>query len=318
MVRFKFGNWRHGFVSLACTLVVLLVAVAAAAAGRIEWASKTLKPRSDGNSWNVDLKIFLARPPDVPTVQMKFEFLQKVYYERAMLDGDKLVTRNVPIEGKQPVFETVDVGFLDPATSKIESRTRFTFKLHRDHGLDCGEYRVTVRDGRNGQIVGTPITLILGGENEVIDRRSIVFTGEKKKEKKKEKTAEGAGGEGASDSDAAKKKDEPAAEKEAAPEPPANEMPPADEPADNPETIKKKPGGCGCRVPGGASDPDSRSAGGACARLSSPGKPGRRGSPTKPSDHPRFAKSISRAMPEASSACGVNRLTTATLSSVKS
>jgi MYXO-CTERM domain-containing protein len=255
MFRFKIGSWRYSFIGLACTLTLLMLAAVAAAAGRIDWASKTLKPRADGNSWNVDIKIFLPRAPDVPTIQMKFEFLQKVYYERAMVDGDKLLTRNVPIEGKQPVHETVDVGFLDPATSKIENRTRFTFKLHRDHGLDCGEYRVTVRDTRNGQIVGTPITLILGGENEIIDRRSIVFTGEKKKEKKKDKTQEAAaGGEGASDADAPKKKDEPA-KKEAEPAP-ANEVPPPDEPpADNPETIKQKPGGCGCHVPGNARSP---------------------------------------------------------------
>ncbi len=247
MVRFNISNWRRGFYSLACTLTVLLLATVAAAAGRIDWGPKTIKPRADGNSWNVDIKIFMGRAPDVPTVQMKFEFLQKVYYERAMVDGDKLVTRNVPIEGKQAVVETADVGFLDPQTSRIENRTRFTFKLHRDHGLDCGEYRVTVRDTRNGQMVGSPTTLILGGENEVIDRRSIVFTGEKKKEKKKEKTEEGATGDAKSEGAA----DEPKKKKEAAaePAPPANEVPPADEPTDA-ETIKKKPGGCGCRVPG--------------------------------------------------------------------
>jgi len=257
MFRFKSGIWRHGFLSLACTLMVLLVAAVASAGGRIEWGSKTLKPRSDGNSWNVDIKIFMPKPPDVPTIQLKFEFDQKVYYERAMMDGDKLVTRNVPMEGKQPVFETVDVGFLDPATSKIESRTRFTFKLHRDHGLDCGEYKVTVRDTRNGQIVGSPTTMILGGENEVIDRRSIVFTGEKKKPKKKEKTEEGGSADGASESaEASKKSSESAGEKEA---PPANEVPPADEPAaNNPATIKEKPGGCGCSVPG--STPSSSAA----------------------------------------------------------
>ena len=247
MVRFMFGSWRRN-LGLAWTLTVLLIAAVAAAAGRIDWGpNKTIKPRADGNSWNVDIKIFMPKAPDVPTVQMKFEFLQKVYYERAMMDGDKLVTRNVPIEGKQPVVETADVGFLDPQTSRIENRTRFTFKLHRDHGLDCGEYRVTVRDTRNGQIIGSPITLILGGENEVIDRRSIIFTGEKKKEKKKEKTDDAAASD--SSSDAPKKKDEPAAEAA----PPANEVPPPDEPADNPETIKKKPGGCGCRVPGSSS-----------------------------------------------------------------
>jgi len=254
MVRFKSGNWRHGFLSLACTLTVLLMAAMAAAAGRIDWGNnKTLKPRADGNSWNVDIKIFLPRAPDVPTIQLKFEFDQKLYYERAMVDGDKLVTRNVPQEGKQPVFETVDVGFLDPATSKIESRTRFTFKLHRDHGLECGEYKVTVRDTRNGQIVGAPATLILGGENEVIDRRSIVFSGEKKKDKKKDKAAEGGSGDSGESADAAKKSEKSAKSESAAAESepaPANEVPPADEPKDNPETIKTKPGGCGCSVPG--------------------------------------------------------------------
>lgn len=245
MFRFKIGSWHSRLMGIACALTLLMLAAVAAAAGRIEWGNKTIKPRADGNSWNVDIKIFMGKAPDVPTVQMKFEFDQKLYYERAMMDGDKLVTRNVPIEGKLPVFETVDVGFLDPATSKIENRTRFTFKLHRDHGLDCGEYRVTVRDTRNGQMVGAPITLILSGENEVIDRRSIVFTGEKKKKKEEPKKVDGEPG--AAAEDAPKKKAEPAAEA-----PPANEVPPADEPpaGDNPETIKKKPGGCGCHVPG--------------------------------------------------------------------
>ena len=183
MSRFVNGKWPSRLMAMACTLTILMITAMASAAGRIEWGNKTIKPRSDGNSWNVDIKIFMPRAPDVPTVQLKFEFLQMVYYERAMVDGDKLITRNVPIEGKQPVIETVDVGFLDPATSRIESRTRFNFKLHRDHGFDCGEYKVTVRDTRNGQMIGSPANLILGGENEVIDRRSIVFSGEKKKKK---------------------------------------------------------------------------------------------------------------------------------------
>ena len=257
MFRFTYGKWPSRLVAMGCTLAIFMIAAMAAAAGRIDWGSnKTLKPRSDGNSWNVDIKIFLPRPPDVPTIQLKFEFDQKVYYERAMMDGDKLVTRNVPIEGKQPVTETVDVGFLDPETSRIEKRTRFTFKLHRDHGFDCGEYKVTVRDTRNGQIVGSPTTLILGGENEVIDRRSIVFTGEKKKAKKTEDKKDNAEAGDAAGSEEPKKK---AAKSEAADEsaPPANEAPPANDPAaaDSPETVKKKPGGCGCRVPGRSETP---------------------------------------------------------------
>lgn len=254
MLRFVFDRWLGRLWATAFALTVLMTTAFAAAAGRIEWASKDLKPRSDNNSWNIDLKIFMPKAPDVPTVQMKFTFDQKVYYERAMMDGDKLVTRNVPIEGKQPVTETVDVGFLDPGTSRIESRTRFTFKLHRDHGFDCGEYRVTVRDTRNGQIIGTPVNLKLLGENEVIDRRSIVFTGETKKKKAKTDEAK-KDGETAGASEEKEKKKSAATEAQEAP--PANEVPPADEPANNPETIKKKPGGCGCRVPGNVGAPAS-------------------------------------------------------------
>jgi len=258
MSRFTYGKWPSRLVAMGCTLAIFMIASMAAAAGRIDWGNnKTLKPRSDGNSWNIDIKIFLPRPPDVPTIQLKFEFDQKVYYERAMMDGDKLVTRNVPIEGKQPVTETVDVGFLDPETSRIEKRTRFTFKLHRDHGFDCGEYKVTVRDTRNGQMVGAPTTLILGGENEVIDRRSIVFTGEKKKAKKTEDKKDKAEGGEAAGSEEPKKKAEKS-ESEASDESaaPAKEAPPAEDPAaDSSETIKKKPGGCGCRVPGHTETP---------------------------------------------------------------
>jgi hypothetical protein len=249
MSRFVNGKWPSRLMAMACTLTILMIAAMASAAGRIDWGSKTLKPRSDGNSWNVDIKIYMPKPPDVPTVQLKFEFDQKVYYERAMVDGDKLITRNVPMEGKQPVIETVDVGFLDPSTSRIESRTRFTFKLHRDHGFDCGEYKVTVRDTRNGQMIGAPTMLTLGGENEIIDRRSIVFSGEKKKPKKTEEKKEGAGNGESADSTPEKKKSESA--EEASPAAAANEAPPADEPAaDSPGTIKEKPGGCGCRVLG--------------------------------------------------------------------
>jgi len=97
----------------------------------------------------------------------------------------------VPLEGRQPLIESVDVGFLDAGTSKIESRTKFSFKVKRDLGYDAGEYKVTVRDTRNGQIVGTATNITFDGENEIIDRRSIVFQGDNKKKKKEEKKDEG-------------------------------------------------------------------------------------------------------------------------------
>lgn len=252
---FLFGskNRQRKFMALAMGLMVLLVSALALAAGRIEWASKKIKPRSDGNSWNIELKVFLPRAPDVPSVPTKFVFVQTVYYERSMVDGDKLIVRNVPMEGKLPIVESVDIGFLDPRAGKIENRTQFSFKINRDHGFECGEYKVTVRDARNDSIIGQPTNIVLDGENEVIDRRSVVFTGESKKKKKvdsdsgasDEKKADETKDEKKADDADSKKSEEPAAkEKEpAAPSEDSGE-------AVDAEQVKKKPGGCGCRMPG--------------------------------------------------------------------
>lgn len=244
---------QQKFMALAVALMVLLLSAFAFAAGRIEWANKKIKATSDNNSWKIELKVYLPRAPDVPSVPTKFVFLQTVYFERSMVDGDKLLVRDVPMEGKQPVVESVDIGFLDPRTGKIENRTQFSFKLHRDHGFECGRYKVTVRDARNDSVIGQPTEITLDGENEVIDRRSLVFSGEKKKKvdstggagdaKKDEKKAEDA---------EAKKSEEPAAAAEPGPEPePANDEAGEDDAVDA-EKVKTKPGGCGCRVPGQA------------------------------------------------------------------
>jgi MYXO-CTERM domain-containing protein len=155
----------------------------------------------------------------------------------------------VPLEGRQPLIESVDVGFLDAGTSKIESRTKFSFKVKRDLGYDAGEYKVTVRDTRNGQIVGTATNITFDGENEIIDRRSIVFQGDNKKKKKEEKKDEGAdkaGGEEKKDEGGEKaagegESSESSGEGEGSSEGGGDEGPPP---------IEEKPGGCGCRVPG--------------------------------------------------------------------
>lgn len=247
-------NRQQKFMALAMALMVLLVSAFAFAAGRIEWASKKIKPRSDNNSWNVELKVFLPRAPDVPSVPTKFVFLQTVYFERSMVDGDKLNVRDVPMEGKQPIVESVDIGFLDPRSGKIENRTQFSFKLHRDHGFECGRYRVTVRDARNDAVIGQPTDIVLDGENEVIDRRSVVFTGEKKKEKKVDSTggaSEEKKDEKKSDDAEAKKSDAPAAAAESESAAPAKNEDEGD--SADAEKVKTKPGGCGCRVPGSAS-----------------------------------------------------------------
>jgi MYXO-CTERM domain-containing protein len=239
-------------LTLVCSLVLVLTAGSALAAGRIEWKSKAFKERSD-KSWMLELKIFLPRSPDVAYVPMKFEFEPQVYFERAMVDGQEgVVERKVPLEGRQPLIESVDVGFLDAGTSKIESRTKFSFKVKRDLGYDAGEYKVTVRDTRNGQIVGTATNITFDGENEVIDRRAVVFQGgdgkkKKKDEKKEEPKAEGDGEKKADES--SEKADEGG---ESSSEGSSDEGS-SNEGGDGPPPIEEKPGGCGCRVPGGSS-----------------------------------------------------------------
>jgi MYXO-CTERM domain-containing protein len=245
------------FVLVLCQLAVILLSSSAFAGGRIEWKSTAVKERDD-KSWRLEVAIFMPKAPDVPHVPMKFEFQPVAYYARDMTDGDKLVEHTVPLTDRQSLIESVDVGFLDSGSGKIEARTRFSFKVTRAHGYEAGEYKVTIRDTRNGQIVGTAQTLKFQGENETIDRRAMVFAskGDKKKEEKKE----GDSGGDKPKEDADKKADAPA-EDAAKGDAPGAEDDKASEPSadDNaPPPVEGKPGGCGCKVAGA---PQSNAAG---------------------------------------------------------
>ena len=246
------------FASLACVLMIGLVAAVAGAAGRVQWKSTKLK-ETGNKAWNVECAIFLPRKPDVAHLPMKFEFEPISYFERAMVDGKEgPVERTVPLQGRQSLIESVDVGFMDPGTGKIQTRTKFVFKVTRAHGYEAGEYKVTIRDASSGTMIGTPTTLTFDGENEIIDRRSIVFTGEKKKKAKSEDKGEGGGESG--DKAAEEKKDEGGSSGGAGDAPAESsggdetaaasddEGEPA--PGDYPDEVDGKPGGCGCRLPG--------------------------------------------------------------------
>lgn len=235
-------------------LALLLLSSVALAAGRTEWKTKELKER-EGGSWRIELAFYLPRAPDMAHVPMKFEFQPTAYYERSMVDGDKLIERTVPLDNRQALIESVDVGFLDSGTGKIESRTRFSFKVTRAHGYEAGEYKVTIRDGRNGQTIGAPVNLRFTGENEVIDRRAMVFTG-KKKEEKKDKAAEEKSETDdkpddsktdAAPTDTDEKESETTTEGSDGDEG-SEDSGASDEEDDQAGTIKEKPGGCGCRI----------------------------------------------------------------------
>ena len=237
---------RRSLLVLCQLLVLLLCTSSAWAAGRTEWKSKTAKERDD-KSWRLEVAIYLPRAPDVAHVSMKFEFQPVAYYARDMTDGDKLVEHTVPLTDRQSLIESVDVGFMDSGSGKIESRTKFSFKVTRAHGYEAGEYKVTIKDTRNGQTVGAPTTLKFEGENEIVDRRAMVFAS---KDKKKDE----AKGDGDKPADEAKKDEggEGEGAKSEEPAPGSEDSTPADEGpgAEGPPPIEEKPGGCGCKVAG--------------------------------------------------------------------
>jgi hypothetical protein len=183
----NFGRERlRRFIAAALSIGVLVMVGSAQAGGRVEWKTKTLK-ESDNHSWTIEVSIFLNKTPDVATLPMRFTFQPVVYYERALMDGKEgPQERKVPLEGKPPLVESVDVGFLDPGNGQTQKRTKFSFKVTRGHGYEAGEYDVTIKDGRTDAPFGSAAHITFDGANEVIDRRAIVFSGEKKKEKAKE------------------------------------------------------------------------------------------------------------------------------------
>lgn len=229
----RFASLRSLFV-LLCGLAVLAWAPLASAAGKVIWKSTTVEERTDSGSWRLDIELHLPSAPNVAHVPMKFEFVPTAYYERSLNDGqDKPQERTVPLTGQQPLIESVDVGFMDPGSGQVQARTRFTFKVTRAHGYEAGEYKVTIRDTTNDRVVGTPTTLKFRGQNEVIDRRSMVFQpSERKKKKTEEKKEEAASAPSEDDAPSS------SAEEPEEPEGAAAEPPPA---------VEERPGG-GCHL----------------------------------------------------------------------
>lgn len=227
-------------------LAMVLVASSAWAYGRVQWAKTTLQENKAGtqSSWSIEMKIFLDRPPATASVPVKFEFKPTVLYERYIADGDKEPkVRKVPLQDKQALIESVDLGFMDPGSGKIENRTRFGFRVSRAHGFEAGEYQVTIKDVRSGGTIGSSTRIVLEGENELIDRRAMVFASKdnteadkKKKEEEEKKKAEQESKLASSDDPLSTQEEEKTWAE--------------DKPERNLPIEKKKPGACGCSTVG--------------------------------------------------------------------
>ena len=228
------ARWLFG---IQMALLTLCLAAPAFAGGRVVWKKTTIEENEKREAWHLEMELHMNRAPDVAYVPMKFEFELTAVYERSLVDGkDEPVEMTQQLSNQQPLIESADVGFLDAGSGQIMARTKFSFKVTRAHDFQAGEYKLTIRDTRDGSIVGTKTTLKFKGKNPVVDRRSIVFTGSSKK-KKEEKAAE-------------EKADETAAEDE----PDEADMPPPAEEGDAPPPVEERPGG-GCHIGRGPSAP---------------------------------------------------------------
>jgi MYXO-CTERM domain-containing protein len=209
---------------------------AMALGGTVIWRKTTLT-EIDG-TWKVQVEIHLDKTPDVAHLPVRFSFKPIVQYERSLVDGqEKPITRKIPLEHQTPLIEGVDVGFMDPGTGKTEKRTRFSFEVTRERGYEAGEYEVEISDTRSNGQIGTSQTLVLQGDNPVVDRRAMVFSENKKKDAPSGAPAE-----------------QKTLKRELSPDDPeywqgsSSKPDPEEKPLPPPASMQEKPGACGCRV----------------------------------------------------------------------
>ncbi|TKD03815.1 MYXO-CTERM sorting domain-containing protein [Polyangium fumosum] len=227
---------RALFAALALAFV-LFAPTDARAAGTVTLATR--EPEEVNGKWKLNFTINYGAKPDISYIPMIFSFTPVVLYERSLTDQSPerpLLTR-LPLKGQPSINESMDVGFSD-ASGKVFNITKFDFVIRRDKGFEAGEYDLKITRQTDGAQMGQTIKLILKGDNPIVDRRAMVFAGEKKKkpeEKKDDASAEKKDGEG-----------EPAAGGETPAEPAAT----GETPTEAPPAEPPKQGGCGCRVAG--------------------------------------------------------------------
>jgi MYXO-CTERM domain-containing protein len=216
----------------------------ALAAGSASLSTK--EPTEVDGRWKMSMTIDMGSMPDLPHVPFLLSFTATSLYERALLDktGDKPQLNKIALANQQPTVLSMDVGFSDP-TGKIFKTTKFDFQIRRDRGFEAGEYDLVVKRESDGVQIGQKIHLTLKGDNPIVDRRAIVFSGEKKEKKKDPPPSDGDG-----DKDKDAKKDNAAGDTDKKPEGDAKPAEGEGDGAAPPPPVPPKQGGCGCSVPG--------------------------------------------------------------------
>ncbi|WP_437323095.1 MYXO-CTERM sorting domain-containing protein [Sorangium sp. So ce381] len=217
-----------------------LPASAAHAAGTVTIVDRS--PKEDDGRWKLKMTMNYGAMPHLGHIPMLFSFTPTVHYERALTDKspETPILVRIPLQNQQSINESMDVGFSD-SSGKVFAITKFDFVIRRDRGFEAGEYELVIKRAGDGVQMGQKQKITLQGDNPVIDRRAIVFSGEKKKKDDKAGKAE------------AEKSDEPAKE-EASEGAPAEGAAEAEAPVDDappteaPPPVEPKQGGCGCRL----------------------------------------------------------------------
>jgi hypothetical protein len=176
-----FGPWLGA--TLFALAALLFLPRTAHAAGSFKLKSTEVNEVS--GAWHLYAKIELPKAPLTAHQSMKFNFTKTMVYERTLVDGkSEPVLTKQPLKDQQPSIESLDVDFAD-ASGKIFKVTNFDFGLTRTRGYEAGEYKVELKTA-DGVVIGSPVTLILKGDNEVVDRRAIAFNAKDKSVKKVE------------------------------------------------------------------------------------------------------------------------------------
>jgi MYXO-CTERM domain-containing protein len=236
--------WLRPAATALLGLIALLVALAprpALAAGTVTLANR--EPVEEDGRWKLKMTVDYGSIPQLPHIPMIFAFTPMVLYERSLTDKspEKPVVIKMPLQNQTVNNESMDVGFSD-GSGKIFKVTKFDFVIRRDHGFEAGEYDLKIKREDDGVQMGQTIRIILKGDNAVVDRRAMVFAGDKPKSKKidADKKDESAGG-------ADEKKDEPASGGEEKKADDGEEK----KGGDDVPKVPPKQGGCGCEVAGG-------------------------------------------------------------------
>jgi hypothetical protein len=228
---------------LACVTLVMVFARDAAALGSFKLKSNEATEVS--GAWHIYVTLELPKPPLTAHQSMKFVFTKTMVYERALIDGhtEPVVSRQ-SLSNQTPSIESLDVDFADPS-GKVFKGTRFDFGLTRPRGYEAGEYKLEVRTS-DGVTIGSTQTLILKGDNPVVDRRAIAFNAKSSGVKKVDDGLDGG-------AKAAKQDDAPMNDNmgEVTPTGTATPFIPKEGfEKTSEEEIKQRPHGCGCDVPG--------------------------------------------------------------------